>query len=52
MENEIKVGDFVHLGLGAQWEGDYKVLEVIQNFKNSKISVRVNFKGKSKIFHV
>lgn len=48
----VKVGDKVHLGQGALWEGHYEVLEVRQNFKNGKISVVVNFKGKKKVFHL
>ena len=50
--NELKIGDKVHLGTGAQWEGDYVILQIIKSFKNGKLAVAVNFKGKNKVFHL
>ena len=46
-----KIGS-IHLGLGTIWEDTYNILEVVKRFQNGKIAIRVNFKGKSKVFNV
>ena len=48
----VKVGDLVSLGNGTAWAGDYKVLAVIKVFDNGKVAVKVNFRGKVKVFHI
>ena len=47
-----QVGQKIHLGIGAKWEGDFTILEIVKTFANGKTAIRVNFYGKSKVFHV
>lgn len=47
-----QVGEKIELGVNTAWHGFYEIFEVIKNFKNGKIAVRVLFKGKMKVFNI
>ncbi len=42
----------IEIGTGTKWQAFYMVTEILKRFKNGKIAVRVNMKGKQKVFHV
>jgi hypothetical protein len=48
----IKAGDMIEIGTGTTWGGHFEVLEIVRTFKNGKVAVRVNFRGKPKVFHI
>jgi hypothetical protein len=49
---EMNTARTVIIAPAARWGGEFKILEVRREFKNGKVAVRVNFYGKSKVFHV